>query len=464
MTVTATQTKTSACDFARVKIGQNDEFVMDFSGPHSFGNESPNGLRGVLVRVSVDNGIGVTGAIALGNSNTFEDYKVAASATTTEFYLEDPLPADQAAANSGVFWCRNQSDNNEVKAVKTYDSATKKITLFEGFQRTPLPTDQLYFDHAENIDPPIKTGYGSTTTRLVLNDAGHQHVFVGYDISLVTGSGNTFSRQTRKVTAITETRVDRNETNYNLASVNTATNHVTVAASNYHLFEVASTTFRVVNTGGYSGWSVGDFVQFWVTDGATRTGRIYKPDGTAINFDGNGNASNIQLRLTDHGYTYTLNSALSTAPGHDQTVLVVSGANWGGTHPVVQTSTAATTTVIPLVTIDSALADSHDVIIGDDGIVRDLQSVSVSNKTITLATALSAAPAPGTDVRIAIPSGDFHNESALSIATGASPSTKTLHIEYPFTGLRFTAVGGASNTFITVEMSGVNLPDVQERI
>ena len=143
---------------------------------------------------------------------------------------------------------------------------------------------------------------------------------------------------------------------------------------------------------------------------------------------------------------------------------MVSTENWGATNPVVETSTAATTTVIPLVSVDSALANSHDVIIGDDGIVRDLSAVNVSAKTITLSHALSAAPAPGTDVEIAIPTGDFHEESALTIASGDSVRTKVLHIQHSFTGINFASVGGASNTPITVEISAPNLPHVQERI
>ena len=462
MTITVDETQSSACQFIRVSMGQGDEFVLDFSKGHSFGTSSPNGLSGIQVRMNVGAGMGITGKIAMGNRDTFETTYVAANASATEFYLNDQLPEN---AIGKAIWCRNESDNNDVKAVKSYDSATRKITLFEAFQRTVLPTDVLSFDFAEDLDPAPKTIAGSTATKLRFDETGRSRIFNNYDISMTTGSGNTLTKQTRKVTAVTNVRTERSGSpNFNASAVDTANNTITIGTdANYRTLESAATVY-IAATGGFSGWSVGDILELRVTGGSERKFTVWTESGTQVSFDGSGNPSNIQMRLTDLAVDYTLNSALSAAPAVGQVFDVVSGANFGKTHATVETSVAATTTVIPLYPWDTNITAAHDVIIGDDGVIRDVASVQSNNRTITLTTALSAAPAVGTKVEVGVHSEDFHDESALTVTTGDTTRIKTLHITWPFTAIQFSSVGGAANTSGVIEVSGVNLPQVQEKI
>ena len=458
MTITAFKTSTDASDYIKVSMGQNDEFVVDFSG-NVWGKASPNDLTGIRARVEADNGIGVDVDFAIGRQRSFETLTVAATATSTVFFVRDAVPASNFVAGRRVY-VRNETEN-EVRAC-AYDPATRKVTITEAFGRIVLPTDTISFSLNEDLTSQPKTAAGSTASVLRLNDAGRAYIHKDYDIEIVLSN----TRHVRRVTAVTDTHTRRSGSpNYNATAVDTTNDTITFTASNFRILEAAGTVY-VAATGNYSGWSVGDIVELRALPGAESRLAVYNESGTKVNLGGSGSPSGIQLNLVDPIVTYTLNSALPSSPPNDTNVYPVAGARFGQTAPLVETASPITSTVIPITqaTWNSAIHANDDLIY--KGLHRDISSVSNSNRTITLSTALPSAdiPNPGDQVEIGHSSDDFHDESDLSIATGDSTRTKELTINHAITALKFKAIGGAANTVIKIELAGNGLPDVSERI
>ena len=456
MTITAFKTSTDASDYIKVNMGTGDEFVVDFTG-NVWGKASPNDLTGIRVRTEASSGIGVTTSFALGRQRNFENMRVAATATTTVFYVQDAVPASNFVPGRRVY-VRNETES-DVRAC-TYDAATRKVTITEAFDRIVLPTDVISFALSEDLSAQPKTAAGSTASVLRLNDAGIAYVHQGYDIELVISN----VRLTRRVATKTITHVQRSGSpNFNLTALDTGSDIVTFTDANYRQVESAGTMY-VAATGSYSGWSVGDIVEFRGTGGGK--GSFYTESGTRINFGGNGSPSAVQLNFVDAVQAFTLDRALPSVPANDTNVYVVSGAAFGSTHPLIETASPITSTVIPITqaTWDSAIHANDDLIY--KGIHRDIASVSNSNRTITLSTALPAndIPSPGDEVTIGHSSDDYHTESTLSLASTGNPRNAETTINHAITALKFTAVGGAANTSIKIELSGNGLPDVSERI
>lgn len=457
MAITSFKTDGEASEYIKVEMGQNDEFILDFHGAHAWGKASPNELKGLRVRTEADAGIGLNVDYALGRKRTFDTMLIAASASSTVFYIKDAIPSSNFIPGRRLY-CRNETED-EVRAC-TYDPATRKVTITEAFGRIVLPADNVSFDHDEVLSAQPKTQAGSTASVLRLNSGGIAYVHVNYDIEIQLGS----TRHVRRVTNRTVTRKERaGSANYNASAVDTANNTITIGTeANYRALESASTVY-VANTGGYSGWSVGDILELRVTGGSERKFTVWTESGTQINFDGNGSPSNIQLRLTDEAINFTLDSALPSVPPNDTNVYVVSGQNFGRTNPLIEAASPSTTTVlfITAATWDSDLADGDDVII--DGKHYDISAVSDQNRRITLSTALPAAPTPGTEVGIGHSSDDFHDETTLSIPSTGTPRFKELTINHPISALKFASIGGASNLKTTIEVAGAGLPPVSER-
>ena len=192
--------------------------------------------------------------------------------------------------------------------------------------------------------------------------------------------------------------------------------------------------------------------------------------GTAIDITGSGTPSGVRFNSGTPGdivfsqsrvsFAFELTEAFSSVPATGATVRVVSGVDQGDGRVSVQSATAATTTVIPLVTYDSRISNDHDVEI--DGVLRDVADASATAKTITLTTALPAAPKPGDVVEFGHRTSAFFAASALTVAAGATNVAEAT-VDYPVSGLRFVGTG-TGTTRATVRLAGVWLPTAKERV
>lgn len=230
---------------------------------------------------------------------------------------------------------------------------------------------------------------------------------------------------------------------------------------------------RCTNAGGFSGLSAGtDYFLIKTSNANTfqlATSRANAVAGTNITLSGTGTISNVAftsgtvgdivLSQTRHSKAYTLTEAFSAVPADGATVHIVDGTAIGETTARVETATAATTTLIPLQSYDSRIAAEHDAIV--EGALRDIASVSATAKTITLTTALSAAPEPGDPVEFAHRTSAFFGETAISATAGAT-SSAIATLDYPFSALRFAATGTGSGR-ATIRLAGTWLPDAKER-
>ena len=335
MTITASKTDFPSNQFIRVGMGQNDEFVLDFSGSRDFGKSDPNGQTGIRVRAEADTGIGVTTAIALGKQKSVETLRIGYTATATEFYLDRPIPSDFFVAGRRVY-CRNETEN-QVRAA-AYDEATRKVTITEAFGRNVLPTDTISMDLNEVLQNQPKIEAGSTASILRFNAAGDQYIHPGYDIEIQIGT----NRHCRRISSTAYTHVVRSGSpNFNLSALDTGSDIVTFTAANYRQVESAGTMY-VAATGGYTGWAVGDIVEFRGSGGSR--GSFYSESGTRLNFGGSGSPSNVQLRFVDPVKAWTLDRALPSVPANDTDVYIVSGQNSPTAHPLVEVSSPSTTT------------------------------------------------------------------------------------------------------------------------
>ena len=456
MAVSIFNNRQGGVDSATAHLNQTgDEVIMDFTPAHTYGTNRPNGLTGIRIKTKVGAGVGLNAFISIAPIRSFETLQVAAWITPLQMFINDPI---QNLDTSKRLYCRNETQS-QVRAC-SYDASNKKVTLTEAFGRESLPTDVISFDYNEDLSAQPKTEAGTTASVLRLNDAGDAYVHQNYDIEIQLGT----TRHARRVTTKTTTRVERpGSATYRASAVDTANNTITIGTdADYRTLESASTVY-IAATGGYSGWSVGDILELRVTGGSTRKFTVWTESGTQISFDGSGTPANVQMKLTDAVQAFTLDRALPSVPPNDTNVYVVSGSNFNRTHALVETSTAATTTVIPITsgTWDTAVSSAHDVLI--DNQHRDVSAVNNTARTITLSTALSAIPNPGDFVHVGTLDTDYEELTAVKHSSG-SAATKEVTIDYPFSHLKFAAVGGASNTNCYVQVAGANIPDLVQRV
>ena len=433
-------------------MNQNgDEVILDFSRPHQYGTALPNEVGGIRLKTKAGNGVGINVFFSIAPTQSFETLTVAAWVTTTTFFIAQPISGLQTNLR---LYCRNETQN-EVRCA-SYDDTTKRVTITEAFSREVLPADSISFDYNETFANQPETIAGSTTTKLRGNDSFVTHIHQNYDIEVLLGT----SRHARRVSNITTTRIASGAT-FTPSAWKSAERVLSFSGAVARQVE-ASGPLICTNTGGYSGISVNQIVHHTTTDGSDFA--LTTDSGTAINLTGNGTASNMRFRQTTAINEYTLDRALPSAPPAGTDVFVVSGSNFNRTHPVVESTTAATTTVIPITQAswDSRVSDAHDVVI--DNQHRDVSSVNASARTITLSRALSAAPNPGDTVEVGSLSSDFETISGLSTASGNSEVTKEMTLDYPVSHIKFAVVGGASNTNVRVQAAGANLPDFQVRV
>ena len=307
---------------------------------------------------------------------------------------------------------------------------------------------------------------------VLLDNGGYVNLSVGdaYDVADPIGSSRSWKLQ-------------RDGTDITLTGGTIGVQTLTVDPSNVFAVKPADhaeyaqlatgTRMRCTNNGGFTGLVAGEDY-FLIRTSANNafqlaTTRANALAGTAKAITGTGTATNIAFttgRVGDMVWSqsvptpeYVLDEPFSAVPAVGSTVHLVSGTSEGDTDCIVQTSTPATTTVIPLVTYDANISAAHDAEIG--GNLYDVASVDATAKTVTLTTALAAAPEPGTPVAFGHRTSAFHSVSDMTVAAGAS-NVAELTLTYPFAALRFTATGSGSNT-AKVMLAATYLPQVRVR-
>ena len=287
---------------------------------------------------------------------------------------------------------------------------------------------------------------------------GEAYLKANYDFEIVIGN----TRHSRRVSSVSESRIAGSATTYSPTSYSSGSKALIFPASNYRHIESVGSLY-VQADGGYGGISSGDVVFVQVVSGVDRSIRLLNSQGQVITLTGSGNAANIQFRDTQIITEFNIDRALPSAPAANSDVFIIDGKRFSNTHPVVESSTAATTTVIPITqaTWNAAVSNSHDVVI--DNQHRDVSAVNNTARTITLSTALSAAPNPGDIVHVGTLDTDYEELTAIKHTSG-NAATKETTIDYPFSHLKFRTVGGGANTNTYVQVAGANLPDMKQRI
>ena len=385
-------------------------------------------------------------------TQNFETLVVAAWVTSTAFFIADPI---KTLDSTRRLYCRNETEN-EVRAC-SYDAASKRVTISESFTRLPLPTDRVSFDYNQTLQNQPKTIAGSTATKIRGNSAFTTNVHVGWDLEFLLGT----NRVTRRVSSIGTTRIESGSTTFAPTAYNSATKEFTFTAGAFRQIQ-SSGPLICTNTGGFSGISVGQIVHH--VEYQAPNLKFQTDAGADITLSGGGTIANMRFKETTAVTEYTLDRALPSTPPADTDVYVISGANFSATHPLVETTTPATTTVIPITsgTWDSRLSANHDVVI--DNQHRDVSAVNNSARTITLNSALSAAPIPGDTVLAGTLASDYETLTTLSTPSGSSEVVKELTIDYPISAMKFAAVGGGSNTNVRVQIAASSIPEFQTRV
>ena len=433
-------------------MNQNgDEVILDFSKPWHDGF-IPNRIAGMRVKTKAGNGVGLRTFVSTAPTQSFETLRVAAWVSSTQFFIADP---PKTLDSTRRLYCRNETED-EVRAC-SYNAANKQITITEAFGRTVLPTDRVSLDYNQTTQVALKTIAGSTATKIRGNSAFTTNVHVGWDLEFLLGT----NRVTRRVASIGTTRIESGSTTFAPTAYNSATKEFTFTAGQFRQIQ-SSGPLICTNTGGFSGISVGQIVHH--VEYQAPNLKFQTDAGVDITLSGGGTIANMRFKETTAVTEYTLDRALPSTPPADTNVYIISGNNFSATHPVVETTTAATTTVIPITqaTWDARLSANHDVVI--DNQHRNVSAVSNSARTITLSTALSAVPAPGDAVEAGTLSSDYEELATLTTASGSADVTKELTIDYPISAMKFVAVGGASNTNIYVQIAASSIPEFQVRV
>ena len=305
---------------------------------------------------------------------------------------------------------------------------------------------------------------------IVSNAGGFKGVTAGasYDVANPEGAGATFqlADPANSGAIVALTAID-----LNVSAVDVTAN--TFTASVAADYDALATGDRVslTNNGGYEGINAANdyFLIKTSTDNVFKlaTSRANAIAGTAINFSGSGTPANLDfetgtigdLRIsqTTRREYFDLTEPFTAAPTADADVHVVDGSHIAELAAVVETTTAATTTVLPLKVYDSTISGDHDVHF--EGALRDLASVDAAAKTVTLTTALSEAPQAGELISFEHRTTAFSNESDITAAANASAAAT---IDYPIAALRFIGTGTGNQT-ATIRLAATYLPEIRER-
>ena len=306
---------------------------------------------------------------------------------------------------------------------------------------------------------------------VVLNNGGYTNLNVGdaFDVEDPQGASRTFKLQDGGAD------ITLTSGSISASAVSVANDTITVASADAAKLANLATGTRMVtaNNGGFGGIGNDGSAHYLIkTDTATvfklATSKANAEAGTAVSITGTGTATNVRfttgtvgdmvLSQAEHSFGYTLTEPFSAAPAEGAAVHVVAGESLGQVTARVETATAATTTIIPLVDYNAKLSNDHDLLIG--GQLRDIASVDATAKTVTLTTALSAAPVPGELVGFGHTTSEFISNAAITVASGGTAKEVTL--DYPVSGLRFTGTGSTTNR-AKVRLSGAWIPAPLER-
>lgn len=306
---------------------------------------------------------------------------------------------------------------------------------------------------------------------VVLDNGGYTNLNVGdaFDVEDPLGNARSFKLQDGgSDIALTAATI-------RASSVSVANDTITVNSADAAALANLATGARMTtaNNGGFGGIGNDGAAHYLIkTDTANviklATSRANAEAGTAVDITGTGTGSNVRfttgnagdmvLSQAAHSFGYTLTEPFSAAPAEGAAVHVVGGDSLGQVTAKVETATAATTTIIPLVSYDSKISAAHDLLIG--GALRDIASVDATAKTVTLSNALAAAPVPGELVGFGHTTTEFISNAAITVASGGA--AKEITIEHPISALRFTGTGSGTNR-ATVRVAGVWIPAPQER-
>ena len=327
-----------------------------------------------------------------------------------------------------------------------------------------------YTAATKEFTSPNANAYRTVETQFALvieNNGGYADLSVGdwFAVTNLAPAARKFKLSGLTLTATT----------LNLSAVSVASDEFTIATGDAAKLAnlVTGTEVRCVAAGGFGGISSEGTYYLIRTTSPTvfklASSHANALAGTAIDITGSGTASGVRFSTgtpgdivfsqSRTGREFPLTEPFTGVPPTGTDVHVVNGQSQGETTAKVQTSTAATTTVIPLVTYDSKLSNDHDVLI--DGDLRDVSEVSETNKTVTLATALSAAPKPGDTIDFGHRGGAFEADSDITVAAGASAAVEHT-IDFAVSAMRFAGTGTGANK-AKVRLAATWLPEVKER-
>ena len=316
---------------------------------------------------------------------------------------------------------------------------------------------------------PSANAYRTVETQYALvveNNGGYPDLSVGDWFAVTNLAGGTRRFKLAGLTLAAAT--------LNLSAVSAASDEFTIAAADAaKLANLATgTEVRCVAAGGFGGITSEGTYHLIRTSSPT----VFKladsvanaEAGTAIDITGSGTASGVRFSTgtpgdivfsqSRTGYEFPLTEPFTAVPADGAEVHVASGQSQGETTAKVETATAATTTVIPLVEYESKLSADHDVLI--DGDLRDVASVDATAKTVTLSNALSEAPKPGDAVDFGHRSAAFEADADITVAAGTATAAHTL--DFAMSALRFAGTGTGSNR-AKVRLAATWLPDPKER-
>ena len=308
--------------------------------------------------------------------------------------------------------------------------------------------------------------------RVVVTDAGgYKGVAEGasYDIAIESGVSRTF-----KLTDPANSGAVVTLANISLAisaasvSENTLT---TSSAADYALLKTGD-RLDFTNNGGFEGINTANayFLIKTSTDNVFKiaTSRANAIAGTASAFSGSGTPANIavqtgnisdfRLQQSRRSKYYDLNEAFTAAPPAGSRVRPVDGQHIGELEAIVETATAATTTLLPLKDYNSSISAAHDIDFKNE--IRDIASVDATAKTVTLTNALDEAPEAGDLIEFAHRTEAFEAATEITVAAGGTKKFAT--IDYPIAALRFAGSGSGSNTS-TVRIAACYIPSIRER-
>ena len=307
--------------------------------------------------------------------------------------------------------------------------------------------------------------------RVIVSDAGgFKGVTEGasYDPAHLDGNSRTFQL------AQNGTAISLSAITLAISAASTTDNTFTTSnATDYALLKTGD-RLDFSNNGGYEGINVSSDYFLIKTSTANvfkiATSKANAVAGTAAAFSGSGTPANVavttgtiadfRITQTRRSKYYDLDEAFTAAPTAGSRVRPVDGLHIAELSAVVETTTAATTTILPLKDFNSSISASHDVDIDNE--LRKIASngVNATAKTVTLATALDDAPEAGDLVTFGHRQKAFEDAAEITVAAGGTKKLAT--IDYPIAAIRFAGSGSGTNTS-TVRIAACYIPSIRER-